>query len=171
MMSHAKNKVNWCLNKAAKELEKSKKHRGLVKIKPDISKAKNHVKKADHNLETSLYLQKGGYTDWCSSTLFYTIYHCFLAILAKYGYDSRNQECTFALIKMLIEDGLIDVDEKDVNKISSLYVEEKHESYTVVDIREEYQYSTKLTLEDETLKDLLELSKKILDKTKVLIES
>lgn len=40
-MSHAENKVKWCLNKAEKELMEGKKHRGLVKIEPDINRAKN----------------------------------------------------------------------------------------------------------------------------------
>lgn len=38
-MSHAKNKVEWCLKKAEKELKESRKHRGLVKTKPDLAKA------------------------------------------------------------------------------------------------------------------------------------
>ena len=32
-MSHAKNKMDWCLDKAKKE---GKNHRGLVKINPDL---------------------------------------------------------------------------------------------------------------------------------------
>ena len=42
-MSHAKNKVEWCLRKAENELKDSKKHRGLVKIKPDMKKAKEFI--------------------------------------------------------------------------------------------------------------------------------
>ena len=34
-MSHAKNKVEWCLRKAEKELNKSNTHKGLVKIAPN----------------------------------------------------------------------------------------------------------------------------------------
>lgn len=34
-MSHAENKVNWCLRKAEKELKEGKKHRGLGKISID----------------------------------------------------------------------------------------------------------------------------------------
>lgn len=171
-MSHAKNKLRWCLNKAEKELQEgNKKHRGLVEIKPDLNKAKAHVEKADHNLKVSFYLQKGGYTDWCSSTLFYTIYHCFLGILAKHGYESRNQECTFAVIHSLIEDGTINVKKKDMEKISSLDLEEKHEATeTAVSIREEYQYTTKMSLEDKTLKELFDLASDILDKTKLIVE-
>ncbi len=90
-MSHAKNKVEWCLNKAQKELQSGKQHRGLVKTDADIEKARGHLAKAEHNLKATLYLQRGGYSDWCSSSLFYAIYHCFLAILAKFGYETRNK--------------------------------------------------------------------------------
>lgn len=170
-MSHAKNKVRWCLNKAEREIREGRKHRGLLKAGPDTSRARRHIEKAEHNLKATLHLQKGGFTDWCSVTIFYAIYHCFLSILAKFGYESRNQECTFALIRSLTEDGLISLEKEDIDKISSLDIEEKQESpKTVVNIREEYQYTTELSLEDETLSELLDFSRKILDKTKAIIE-
>ncbi|MBU3896340.1 MAG: hypothetical protein KJ697_00175 [Nanoarchaeota archaeon] len=169
-MSHAENKIKWCLSKAEKEIKEGKTHRGLLKTEPDINKAREHIMKAEHNLKATLYLQKGGYTDWCSSTLFYTMYHCFLSIIAKFGYESRNQECTFALIESLIEDGSIDIEKEDMDKITILDIEERHEEPTAVNIREMYQYTTKLSLEDKILSELLDLAKKILDKTKVIIE-
>lgn len=169
-MSHAKNKVKWCLNKAGKEIAAGGKHRGLVKTDPNLQKAKEHINKAEHNLKATFYLQKGGYTDWCSSTLFYTIYHSFLSILAKFGYESRNQECTFALIESLIEDNVIDIQKSEMGKISLFDVEEKHQSATAVQIREEFQYGTKLSLEDTSLEELLNLAKTILDKAKIIIE-
>ena len=170
-MSHAKNKLEWCIKKAERELEKSSRHRGLVKIKPDLKRARKHIEKAERNIKATLYLQKGGFTDWCSSTLFYSIYHCMLAVLVKFGYDSRNQECTFAAIYSLIEDGKIDLEKSDMEKVSELNLEEKQVSHkTAVSIREEYQYTTKLSLEDKTFDELLELAKKILDKAKEIIE-
>ena len=170
-MSHAKNKVEWCVKKAEKEMKNGGKHRGLLKVKPNLAIARGHIEKAERNIKATLYLQKGGYTDWCSSTLFYSIYHCFLAILAKFGYESRNQECTFALIKSFIESSEIDIEKEDMETIAGMDVEEKQHSHkSIVNIREEYQYTTKLSLEDETLEELLALAKKILDKTKVIIE-
>ncbi|MEW5896988.1 MAG: hypothetical protein AB1668_04810 [Nanoarchaeota archaeon] len=41
-MSHAKNKLRWCLNKAKKELQEGRKHRGLVEVAPNIEAAKGH---------------------------------------------------------------------------------------------------------------------------------
>ena len=170
-MSHAKNKVKWCLNKAKKELQEGKKHRGLVKIDVDLEKAREHLAKAEHNIMVTLYLQRGGFTDWCSSSLFYVIYHCFMAILAKFGYETRNQECTFALIASLIEDEKITISQEDLGKVSTLGITEAQESpQTAVSIRENYQYSTKLSLEDQEYEELLQLAKKILDKTKEILK-
>ena len=170
-MSHAKNKVNWCLNKAKKELQEGKKHRGLVKVDADLEKAREHLAKAEHNLKATLYLQRGGYTDWCSSSLFYVIYHCFLAILSKFGYETRNQECTFALIAGLIEDKKITINQEDLEKVSTLNIIETQDSpETAVSIREEHQYSTKVSLENKEYQELLLLAKRILDKTKETLE-
>ncbi len=170
-MSHGKNKLDWCLNKAKKELQEGKKHRGLIKVDVDLTKAKEHLAKAEHNLKVTLYLQKGGFTDWCSSSLFYTIYHCLLAILSKLGYESRNQECTFALISIFIEEKKITMMKEDLEKVSTLNLAETQESsYTAVSIREEYQYSTKVSLENKEYQELLELAKRILDKTKEIME-
>lgn len=171
-MSYAKNKLRWCLNKAQKELQEGKKHRGIVEIKSDIALAKEHITKADHNLKATFYLQEGGFTDWCSSTLFYTIYHCFLAILAKFGYESRNQECTFVVIASLVEDGKISLDISDLEKVSSMSDAMTQESPTsAISVREEYQYTPKVYLENNAYEQLLELAKRILDKTKTILET
>ncbi len=171
MMSHARNKVEWCLKKAQKELQEGKKHRGLVKVEPDLQKAREHLAKAERNLKVTLYLQKGGFTDWCSSSLFYTIYHCFLAILAKIGYETQNQECTFALIASLVEDKRVTISQKDLEKVTILNITETQESQeTAVSIREEYQYSTKVSLENKEYQELLQLAKLILDRTKETLE-
>ena len=159
------------MNKAKKELQTGKQHRGLVKVDADLEKAREHLAKAEHNLKVTLYLQRGGYTDWCSSSLFYVIYHCFLAILAKFGYETRNQECTFALIASLIEEKKIAISQDDLEKITILNITETQEaSETAVSIREDYQYSTKVSLENKEYQELLQLAKRILDKTKETLE-
>ena len=77
----------------------------------------------------------------------------------------------FTMSHAKIESGEIDIEKEDMETIAGMDVEEKQHSHkTAVNIREEYQYTTKLSLEDETLEELLELAKKILDKTKVIIE-
>ncbi len=138
-MSYAQNKVNWCLKKAEKELDGKGKHRGLVKIEPSKDRAKEYVKKAEHYLEATLFLKKK-FSDISASTSFYSIYHSLLAILAKFGYESRNQECTFAVIYFLIESNKINIKKSIIDKISLL--SNKKDKETIIDIREQYQYGT-----------------------------
>ncbi|MBI2564621.1 hypothetical protein HYV79_01375 [Candidatus Woesearchaeota archaeon] len=98
-MSVIDNKVQWCLKKAEKEGER---HRGLKKTSKDIHKANAHLLKAFRNLQVMDHLIEGGFSEWAMTASFYTRYHCLLAILAALGYESRNQECTFAIIEQLI---------------------------------------------------------------------
>lgn len=168
-MSHAKNKVEWCLRKAERELNESDTHKGLIKIDPNLEKARDHIKKADHYLSATIYLKKGNFSDITASTIFYAIYHCLLAIAAKFGYESRNQECTFALINTLIDDKKINFDKTLLDKISPLDEEEIKEQ-TTLKLREQYQYGTGLILEENLYDEQLELAKKIILKTKGIIE-
>ena len=166
-MSHAKNKVEWCLRKAENELKESKKHRGLVRIKPDVKKAKEFISKAEHYLKATEYLKKGQYSDVSATTIFFSLYHSLLAIAAKFGYESRNQECTFALIYSLIEDGKIDFDKETLRKIASL--EPKDEEETSVDIRERYQYGTEFKMDEELYNNIVKLAKEVIDTAREVI--
>ena len=168
-MSHAKNKIDWCLKKAERELKKSGKHRGLIKTNPELEKAREYIKKAEHYLMATDYLKKGNFSDISVSTVFYSMYHCLLAIAAKFGYESGNQECTFALIHSLIEDSKIDFEKELLDRIASLDIEKSREK-TSVEIREQYQYGTSLSIKDNLYKELFELAKEIISKTKDIIE-
>ena len=170
-MSYNKNKVKSCLNKAEKELKETNKHRGLIKVKINSELIQNHVTKAEHNLNAIIDFKKIGYSDWSASAAFYSIYHCILAILNKFGYESRNQECSFALIYQLIKDKKINLNKELIEEIYLINVEEKHEFPTIINIRETEQYGISLSLENQTLKKLLNISQVILDQTKVIIES
>ena len=167
-MSHAKNKLNWCLRKAEKELKQGKKNRGIINIKPDMKKAKEHIIKAEHYLKATDYLKKGNFSDISTSTVFYSMYHCLLAIAAKFGYESGNQECTFALISTLIEEGKINFEQSLLDRISQLEITD---TQTSVEIREQYQYGTSLSIKDDGLYDrLFSLAQEVLSKTKIIIE-
>lgn len=169
-MSHAKNKVEWCIRKAEKELKESEKHRGLVKVKPDKTKAKDHITKAEHYLKATEYLKRGNFSDISASTVFYSMYHCLLAIAAKFGYESGNQECTFALICSFIEENGIDLKQETLDKIASLEIKDAAEKKTTLEIREQYQYGTALSIKDDLYTELIKLAKETLTKTKKIIE-
>lgn len=167
-MSHTKNKVEWCLRKAERELVESDKHRGLIKVEPDLKEAKDYIKKAEHYLKATSYLKKGNFSDLSASTVFYSMYHCLLAITIKFGYESRNQECTFALIYNLIEDNKIDFEIELLNKISSLDIKDTDKN-VITQIREKYQYGTELSIKDDLYEELFELATKVMEKTKEIV--
>ncbi len=168
-MNHIENKVEWCLKKAERELEESSEHRGLIKVKPNLEKAKENIRKAEHYLRATHYLKKGNFSDVSASTVFYSMYHCLLSIAIKFGYESRNQECTFALIYNLIKENKIEFEEKVLNKIASLDIKEDTEG-TSTGIREKYQYGTELSIKENIYNIFIELAKEVLLETKEIIE-
>ena len=80
-MSQVEDHLKWCL----------KDPRRLAKAKPDIDLAMKHISKSEYNYKVLQDMEGLKYDDWALNAGFYAIYHCFLAILAKYGYESRNQ--------------------------------------------------------------------------------
>lgn len=138
-MSHASNKVHWCLHKAKRELEEIGVHRGLVTVEPDDKLAALHITKATHNLNAALFFGKNNYSDWSASAFFYCVYHCFLAILRKFGYESKNQECTIAAMEMLKEQGRIDIEDR---LISTLKMTQARDDGNIIKLREDFQYGT-----------------------------
>jgi uncharacterized protein (UPF0332 family) len=167
-MSQAGNKVNWCINKSKKELEEGTQHRGLVEIVPNLNEAKKHLKKAEHNFKAISIFEKSGLADWSVSAVFYTIYHCFLAIITKFGYESRNQECTIALIEYLKELGKIEMGNEIIESLKSADVAEKQET-SAIDLRENFQYGTATEVDDKQLSKLKDLCKKAIDATKKIL--
>lgn len=170
-MSQASKHVMWCLKKAEKEIEectkegKRPKHRGLLKIKPSVDGAKEHIKKAEHNLGAALNFVKSGFSDWSASAFFYAMYHCFLAIATKLGYESANQTCTIALIEYLKEEGKITIDQEFIDMFK--YKEEKEES--IIELREDYTYSAKISMNKEKINNLTEKCRNLIDITRNII--
>jgi uncharacterized protein (UPF0332 family) len=170
-MSHAKNKIDWCLKKAKEELSKGSKHRGLKEKNKDIEEAKKHITKAEHNLTAVSYFNEGGFSDWSMSAIFYCIYHCFLAIASKFGYESRNQECTIALIEYMKERNLIEIDEKYIQTLKNYNEIDRHES-SIIEKRENYTYGTTTSISNkQELENSIQLCKDCLAQTKEIIFS
>ena len=171
-MSHAARQVRWCLKKAKREIEecvkqgRQPKHRGLVETEPDIEAAKEHIRKAEHNFEGMLYNAKGGFTDIAMSTGFYAVYHCMLAILVAFGYESRNQTCTIGTIEFLREQGEIDLDEKYVRMLKP---GEERDEFRIIDLREEYTYGMQIKAERTDIKTLKGVCREVIYATKNIV--
>lgn len=175
MDSQASKHIDWCLKKAKKEIEESKKqgkkarHRGILKIQPDKNLALKHLEKARHNLEVFRLLRKSGFSDWSITTGFYALYHCFLAIAVKYKYESRNQTCTIALIESLQEDGKISIN-PDIIDFMKYEEQENNHEYSIIELREDYTYGVDLTVKNEKHLDRIEkLCIEFIDATKDII--
>ena len=167
-MSQASKKVDWCINKAQRELQEIGFHRGLVKGDSDILLAEKHIIKAEHNLNAALYFEKGGFSDWSMSAFFYSLYHCFLAILRKYGYESRNQECTLAVIESLKEEGEVDIDQKFIDMLKITYLKET--DHNVIKMREDFQYGVELNFKrKDEFDELTKICKEFIEITKEII--
>ena len=102
------------------------------------------------------------------SASFYSIYHCFLAIALKFGYESRNQECTLAVIEMLNEKGIIMIDRKFTDLLKITQITEI--DHSVIKLREDFQYGVELDFKrkdqfDELIarcKEMIELTQRII---------
>jgi len=161
MDSQASKHLDWCLNKAGREVEECKKqqkkirHRGLLKIEPDKKLALGHLEKSRHNLEVFRLLRKNKFSDWSITAGFYTVYHCFLAIAAKHGYESKNQTCTIALMETLQEQGKISIN-KDIIDFMKYDEEENNPENSIIELRENYTYGVSLEVTDKEQLDRIE---------------
>ena len=174
-MSQASKQVEWCLAKAQKELEECKKHgkrskhRGLIKVNPHLDEAKKHLEKAEHNLSGITKFKEIGFSDWSISAGFYCVYHCFLAIATKFGYESGNQTCTISLMKYLKEEKRINLDEKYIELLEYEELEEATEG-SVIDLRENYTYGIQISIKDDTkINELKKTCKDLVDITKEIV--
>src|SRR3989338_3395193 len=153
-MSQSSKHVEWCLNKAKKEVEECKeqgkrlKHRGLLKSNPNLEEARKHLAKAEHNFLGITRFKEIGFSDWSISAGFYCIYHCFLAIAAKFGYESGNQTCTISLMRYLNEEKKINIDDKFIILLEYEEIENTKEN-SVIDMREDYTYGVQISVKDE----------------------
>ncbi|MFH1333253.1 MAG: hypothetical protein ABIH53_03390 [archaeon] len=134
---NVKTKVKDCFLSAKKDEKKRKKHKGLLIVDRDDRKATEYIQKAKQNLEIcELYKEKR--LDYkLPEEWFYTIYYCALAILAKFGVESRNQRCTALFIRYAKDKGLIDYDNDFIDRIM-VYSDKEHNSD--VDEREKARY-------------------------------
>jgi uncharacterized protein (UPF0332 family) len=159
------------LTKCLKEGEKGGRHKGLRKITVSSSKVKGHIDKAIHNFKAMTSFQKTGFSDWSASAAFYCLYHCLLALIAKEGYESRNQSCTFALVEDMISEGKTSLSINELKEIFDKDVTENLEhSEKILDIRENMQYSIKTALEEAEFLALKEKTKTLFDKIRREIE-
>ena len=134
--------LKWCL----------KDSRRLLKTKPDLDLAQKHIKKSEYNYGVVQTLEKMKIYDWALNVGFYSIYHCFLALLAKYGYESRNQACTITVLLALINEKMLDLDKDLVTQFDTLDVEKNITNPTVRESRETSTYGVETSIDYKSAK-------------------
>lgn len=130
--------IKECFSSAKKAEEKGRKHKGLLIVKPDDKKAEQYIAKAKTNLRLCGLFKEKRLDYKIPEEWFYTQYYCALAILAKFGIESRSQKCTALFLRFVKDKGLIDYDDEFIDRI--MVYSEKEEK-TDVDLREEARYS------------------------------
>mgnify|MGYP001580351342 CR=1 FL=1 len=159
-MSQIDEHLKWCL----------KDKRRLTKTKPDLSLAQKHIKKSEYNYSVVQTLEGLKIYDWALNIGFYAIYHCFLAILAKYGYESRNQSCTITVLLTLINEKKLEFDKDLITQFDTLDVEKNITNPTIRESRELSTYGVETSIDLQQLKKIKELILKIQRETIKILE-
>ncbi len=159
-----------CFRTAEKDEKKGKKHKGLLLGKPNNKVAEEYIQKAKMELELcEIYKQKG--IDYkIAEEWFYTLYYCALAILAKFGIETRSQKYTALFLKHIQNRGLIEYDGEFIKRIT-VYSEKGEKSE--VDEREESRYSSAIKNEkiSERYEEMTNLCKKAMSQAEEIVFS
>jgi len=159
-----------CFKTAEKDEEKGRKHKGLLLGKPNDKSAQEYIQKAKMELELcEIYKQKG--IDYkIAEEWFYTLYYCALAILDKFGIESRSQKYTALFMKYIKDKNLIDYDNEFIQRIT-VYREKDEKSE--VDEREESRYSSTIKNEKirERYEEMTNLCKKAISQSEEIVFS
>lgn len=143
-----------CFRTAKRDENNGKKHKGLLKIRPNDEEAKIYIQKAKESLELCEIYKERRYDYKIQEEWFYSLYYCALAILSKLGIESRSQKWTALFLEYIINKRLIDYDIDFIKKIT-VYSEKGKESE--VDKREEARYGPFIKM-DKVFKRYEEMS-------------
>ena len=159
-----------CFKVAEKDEKKGRKHKGLLLGKPNDKGAEEYIQKAKMELELcEIYKQKG--IDYkIAEEWFYTLYYCALAILAKFGVETRSQKYTAIFLKYIKNKDLIDYDDEFIKRIT-VYSEKGEKSE--VDEREHSRYSSAIKNEkiSERYEEMTNLCKKAISQCEEIVFS
>lgn len=142
----------------------------LVKQEPDNNEIAGHIMKAEHNANFVKDTIEDGYSDWAIVGCYYAAYHMALALILAKGFSSKNHDATLCvLIKEYYNKELSDMDIELLNKIYLdnedilFYVKTKEE-------REKASYSTQITFDKNSVKDLRHKTLTFVRKAKSILD-
>lgn len=157
-----------CFLTAKKDEREGRKHKGLLLKKPNVDEAKMYLQKAELSLDLCRYYQEKGVDFKIPEEWFYALYSCDLAILNKFGIESRSQKYTALFIKYIQAKNLIDYDNEFVEGI---IVHKEKKSF--VDEREDARYGPAIKIKEVEKKydKMMAFCKEVLEETKEIIFS
>lgn len=141
--------VKDCFVNAAKDEKKGRKHKGLLIAKPSDKNAEEYLAKAKINLQLCDLYKQQGFDYKIPEEWFYTLYYCALAILSKFGIESRSQKCTAAFLRYAKNNSLIEYDDEFIDRIT---VYKTKEELSDVDEREKARYGSSIKSEEVAAK-------------------
>jgi uncharacterized protein (UPF0332 family) len=158
-MSNELKECKECFELAKKEEEKGKKHKGLLIVEPSLEKSKEYLDKSRDSLRYCEVYKNAGSDYKIPEEWYYSLYYCALAILCKFGVETRSQRCTALFVKYVKDKGLIEYDDEFIKKI---IVYKEKENKSAVDEREEARYGPNIKIKEVEKKynDMMILCKK-----------
>lgn len=126
----------------------------IIKSQDSLNLKKAHLKKAQHNLEFIQNINNiDKFSDWVIVSLYYSLYHSFLALIENKGYSSKNHNATIIFVLK----HYIQINNKELELLNSLKVtKEDAKLYTILkEKRNKASYSTQLDLDFENIEELI----------------
>lgn len=162
--------VRECFKGAKRDDLKGMKHRGLLIIKPNQLLAEEYISKVKKNFEFCEVCKAHEMDFKLPEEWFYILYYCALAILSKFGIESRNQRCTAAFLRYVKDKGLIDYDSEFIERIT---VHREKEAKSDVDKREFARYGSKIKIPEieQDYHKMMEVCKKAISQAEEIVFS
>lgn len=130
----------------------------IRKIEENKQLVKSHIKKARHNLEFfRLNEKQNRFNDWLIVILYYSLYHCALALITNKNYSSKNH---YATILILIKEYSITRDEARLLDDLSINKDDAELYTNLKDDRHDASYATMIRFNQETI---IDYESKVLD--------
>jgi len=143
-MTEIEDKLKECFRTAERNEKEGIKHKGLLARSPNQEEAKGYTEKAKKELELCAFYKDKGFDYKLPEEWFYILYYCAIAILCKFGVESRSQKYTALFLKYVKEKGIIGYDDELIERIT---VHVKKDEESDVDKREEARYSPLIKME------------------------
>lgn len=144
----------------------SKKMIKIIEENPEL--VYSHLKKARHNIEFyKLNKQYSRFNDWLIVTLYYSLYHCALALITNKKYSSKNH---YATILLLIKEYAITREEADLLNQLSINKEDAELYTNLKDDRHDASYATNIKFNENLVRDYEDRVLSFMNKTEELIK-